>query len=258
MKRILLFILGLSPLLVEAQDNIFLRNGVPLDCKITRIDSSIIYYDFYKGDRKISSFVDKKDVRSYQINTEHSLDKELYTEDSIASGHNNTVFVDTTKYIKETNKWINLITYSQHFGLHAKGWSAKYYGYNLKNTSNWAIPIVFSIEMFYIYAASLSDFNYNSVSMSYFMFGISPFYKLNDYIFLNLSGQFLFGSETLGSYYEDEKTNSIFGFLPSQGIYFVPKSKVGITVGLGIYEKFLTSEVYKNDIGLRLEVGIKF
>lgn len=258
MKRLLIIILVLSPVLLEAQDNIILRNGESLDCKITRVDSSIIYYDFYKGERKISSFTDKKDVRSYQISPDHLLDKDVYTDNPFATDQNSTVFIDTSKYIRETSKWINLITYSQRFGIHANGWSVQYYGYNLKNTSKWILPIIFSIESFIINSAKLSDSNYNSMSMGYLMFGLSPFYKLNDYIFLNLGGQFLFGSETLGSYYESERTNTVFGFVPSQGIYFIPKSKVGITVGLGVYEKFLTSEVYKNDAGLKLELGIKF
>jgi hypothetical protein len=45
---------------------------------------------------------------------------------------------------------------------------------------------------------------------------------------------------------------------PSQGIYFIPKSKIGITLGLGVYEKLLNSKVYNNDIGVKLEIGIKF
>lgn len=170
----------------------------------------------------------------------------------------NTVIIDTTKYVKETNKWINLITYSQRYGLHADGWSVQYYGYNLRNTSKWSIPILFTIEGFTIHTDYFSQFDYQSVNMSYFMAGISPFYKLNDNFFLNLSANIIFGEETLTDFYATESSNTFFGFSPSQGIYFIPKSKVGITLGLSVYEKLLSSEVYKNDIGIKFEIGIKF
>jgi len=90
------------------------------------------------------------------------------------------------------------------------------------------------------------------------MVGICPFRRLNDYLFLNLGLQLIIGEEELTGFGGNQSTNTIFGIAPSQGIYFIPKSKVGITLGIGLYEKLLTSKIYQNDYGIKFEVGIKF
>lgn len=255
MRFLFLTLLSLITLTSYSQDLIILRNGEQIDCKITKVDSAIIHYDFFKGERKLSSYAAKSDIRSYNIK---SIDTIPESDNDIFQIPDNTVIIDTTEYVKETNKWINLITYSQRYGLHADGWSVQYYGYNLRNTSKWTIPILFAVEGFAIHTDYFSQFDYQSVNMSYFMAGISPFYKLNDNFFLNLSANIIFGEETLTDFYGTESSNTFFGFSPSQGIYFIPKSKVGITLGLSIYEKLLSSEVYKNDVGIKLEIGLKF
>jgi hypothetical protein len=255
MRFLILTLLSLITLTSYSQDLIILRNGEQIDCKITKVDSTIIHYDFFKGERKLSSYVAKNDIRSYNIKATDTIPE---SDSDILLIPDNTVIIDTTEFIKETNKWINLITYSQRYGLHADGWSVQYYGYNLRNTSKWTIPILFAIEGFTIHTDYFSQFDYQSVNMSYFMAGISPFYKLNDNFFLNLGANIIFGEETLTDFYATESSNTFFGFSPSQGIYFIPKSKVGITLGLSVYEKILSSEVYKNDLGVKLEIGIKF
>ena len=255
MKRLFFVLIIFIPSISFSQDLIKLRNGENINCKITKDDGGILYYNFQKGDRELSSYVNKSDIRSYHINESDSLkgDSVRFT-----SSQYNTVIIDTSKYVKETNKWNNLITYSQRFGAHAKGWSVQYYGYNLKNTSKWAIPIVFGFEGFDIDTDYFSQFNYQSVTMNYFQAGISPFYKLNDYLFLNLGINLIFGEELLTNYSGQESSNTFWGLSPSQGIYFIPKSNFGIIIGASIYEKLLSSEVYKNDLGLKLEIGIKF
>jgi hypothetical protein len=255
MRFLILILLSLITLTGYSQDLIILRNGEQIDCKITKVDSAIIHYDFFKRERKLSSYVAKNDIRSYKINTTDNIPE---NSSDVLQIPDNMVIIDTTKYVKETNKWINLITYSQRYGLHANGWSVQYYGYNLRNTSKWTIPIIFGFEGFAIHTDYFSQFDYQSVNMSYFLAGISPFYKLDDNFFLNLGANIIFGEEELTNFYGTESSNTFFGFSPSQGIYFIPKSKVGITLGLSVYEKLLSSEVYKNDIGIKLEIGIKF
>jgi hypothetical protein len=49
-----------------------------------------------------------------------------------------------------------------------------------------------------------------------------------------------------------------FGGEASQSFYFISRGKIGFFLGAGIYERFLTSKVYKTDIGLKIEGGIKF
>lgn len=243
------------PILIYSQDLILLRNGEELNCRIVKVDSTIIYYDFYKADRKLSSYISKNDIQSYKINIANDIQN-----DSIASPdlQEKFVVIDTTKFIKEINKWVNLITYSQSYGIHAKGWSIRYYGYNIKNTSNWSIPITIGIDIFGIKPDYFSQSNYQSANMSFLLAGISPFYKLNDYFFVKLGINLIIGDEKLIDFYGREKSNNFYGISPTQGIYYVPNSKYGITFGLSIYEKILSSEVYKNDLGIKLEFGVKF
>lgn len=255
MRLLILTLLSLISMTIYPQDLIILRNGEQIDCKITKVDSAIVHYDFYKGERKLSSFANKDNIRSYKINSKEGIPENSIDVHQIPD---NTVIMDTTKYVKENNKWINLITYSQRYGLHADGLSVQYYRYNLRNTSKWAIPILFGFERFTIHTDYFSQFDYQSVNMSYSLAGISPFYKLNDNFFLKIGANIIFGEEELTDLYGMINSNTFFGFSPSQGIYFIPKSKVGITLGLSVYEKLLSSEVYKNDVGIKLEIGLKF
>ena len=94
--------------------------------------------------------------------------------------------------------------------------------------------------------------------MSYFIAGISPFYRLSNNLYLNLGLNLIYGQEILTDFYGSEYSYTYFGISSSQGIYFIPKSKVGIALGISIYEKSLSSKVYKNDFGIKLDIGIKF
>jgi len=254
MKKIFLSFLMIFPTIIYSQDVIILRNGEQIEGKITKVDSINVYYDFQKGERKLSSFVEKKDIRSYQTNSE-----EEFKKDSVPDlNEKKEVIVNQKVLVKETNKWNNMVTYSQKFGIHAKGWSVQYYGYNQKNTSRWAIPILFGIEGLNIDPEYFSQSDYQSLSMNYGSIGISPFYYLNEIFLVNLGVNVIYGEELLTDYYGEEKNYPFYGFTPSQGISYVSKSKVGLTVGISIYEKLLTSKVYKNDLGVKLEIGIKF
>lgn len=256
MRKFILTLLLFIPFISYSQDLIILRNGEQINCKITKLDSLIVYYDFQKGERKLSSYIAKSKIRTYQINSKDDI-KDFSSNKTIPS-QGNIIVIDTSKYIKETNKWINLITYSQRYGLHANGWSVQYYGYNLRNTSKWNFPIIFGIEGFEINHYYFSLSNYESAKINYLLAGISPFYKLNDNFFLNIGVSIILGEEELEGFYGREISNTFFGISPSQGIYFIPKSNFGITLGISIYEKLMSSEVYESDFGLKLEIGIKF
>ncbi len=255
MRNLVLALLLFIPFVSYSQDLITLRNGEQIDCKITKVDSIIVYYDFFKGERKLSSYVAINDIHSYKINEiDNGQDKPI----DGALIQDNTVVIDTAKYVKETNIWINLITFSQRYGLHANGWSVQYYGYNFRNTSKWTVPVIFGVERFEISTDYFSQFDYQSANMGYFLAGVAPFYRLNDNFYLNLGVNIVFGEEDLMDFHGNESSNTFFGVSPSQGIYFIPRSKVGLTLGISVYEKLLSSEVYKNDLGLKLELGIKF
>ncbi|MDD4713085.1 MAG: hypothetical protein WC108_04835 [Bacteroidales bacterium] len=256
MKKIVLIILFFAPIILKSQDLVVFRNGDSLNCKITKIDSLNLYYNFQRGTRTITSFSNKNEIRSYMLNDQADSVKEQ--GDSIKQAHANDVIIDTTVYVKPSEKWINLITFSKRYGVHATGWAIQYYGYVLQNGSKWIIPCYLGLENFDLNSEYISQFDYQSVNMNYYLVGISPFRKLNDHLYLNLGLQLIIGSEDLKDYDGYQSTHSIFGVAPSQGIYIIPKSNFGITIGLGFYEKFLNSEVYKNDLGIKVEIGVKF
>jgi hypothetical protein len=255
MRNLLVIILSMMPFSGYSQDVILLRNGEEINCKITRVDDAAIYYDFYRGERKVSSFISLNNIRSYKISETDSLPE---SQPGQALARENTVIIDTTKFVKATAKWVNLVTYSQMYGVHAKGWSVSYCGYNLRNTSKWSIPLLIGLERFEIYPEYFSQFNYRSVSMSYYSLGLRPFYRLNDVFYFNPGIILTVGNEELTDFFGRENSRTFFGITPSQGIFFIPESRFGITLGLSVYQKLLSSEVYRNDLGLRLEFGFKF
>lgn len=255
-RKILLALILFIPSFIYSQDLIILKNGKQIDCKITKIDSTVVYYEFQKGERKLSSFVDKSDMRSYQINVASGNQND--TTGMFLSEQSNIVVIDTSKYVKETSDWNNLITYSQRYGIHAKGWSVQYYGYNLRSKSKWVIPIIFGFESYKIHSDYFSQFDYQSASLAYIVTGISPFYRFSDSFYLNLGINLIFGDEKLVDFNGRESSKFIFGIYPSQGIYLITNSSIGFTLGISVYEMLRSSEVYGNDIGLKLEIGIKF
>jgi hypothetical protein len=256
MKKIVLIVLFLAPIILKSQDLVVFRNGDSLNCKITKIDSLNLYYNFQRGTRNITSFINKNEIRSYTLNNQADSVKEQ--DYLIKQTHGNEVIIDTSIYIKPSQKWINLITYSKKYGVHATGWAIQYYGYVLQNGSKWIIPCYFGLEDFDFNSKYISQFDYQSANINYYLVGISPFRRLNDLLYLNLGLQLILGTENLIDYYGLQSKHSIFGIAPSQGIYIIPKSDFGITIGLGIYEKLLNSEVYKNDLGIKIEIGVKF
>ena len=255
-KRISLPVLIFMQLLVHSQDLIILRTGDSLKCKITKVDSLSVFYAIRKNDRKIDSFIEKNEIRSYQING--IADSKTDDQAARSNRNNQLVVLDTTAYVKKVTKWINLITYTQKYGVHAYGWEIQGYGYLLKNDSKWILPITYGIEVLKINFDYFIQSGYQSVRMNYYMVGISPLRKLNDYFYAKIGLQLMLGSESLENYNGSGSTNEIFGLAPSQGLMFIPKSKIGICIGVGIHEKLLSSAFYQNDIGINLEIGLKF
>ena len=255
-RKIGLLVLIFIPLLVHSQDLIILRNGDSLNCKITKSDSLSLYYTIRKNDRKIDSFIEKNEIRSYQISGFADSNTDIHAERS--NRNNQTIVLDTTVYVKNVTKWINMITYSQKYGIHANGWEIQGYGYFLKNDSKWILPITYGIEDFQIDPDYFSQSGYQSARMNYYMVGISPLRKLNDYFYVKIGLQMMLGSESFVDYNGYGSSNEIWGLAPSQGLMFIPKSKTGICIGVGVQEKLLTSVFYQNDFGLNLEIGIKF
>lgn len=94
--------------------------------------------------------------------------------------------------------------------------------------------------------------------LNYGMFGICPFREITDRVYINLDFMLLVGAETLTDRIDRQSTNLLLGIAPKQSLYFIPDSRYGLVVGFGLYQRLLTSEVYKNDFGFQVEAGFKF
>jgi hypothetical protein len=151
-----------------------------------------------------------------------------------------------------------LLTFSNSQGINATGFAFSFYSYTNRDGKGWVFPWIFTIDIMNIKPAYFAQFNFQSAKLNYYMAGISAFKKINDYFWLNLGLQLPIGSEELTDFSGHKTDNFIIGIAPTQGIYLISKSKVGIILSLGLYEKLITSEVYKIDIGIKAEIGIKF
>jgi hypothetical protein len=54
---------------VKSQDTIFLKDGNKISCKITNIDSSDVYFDMKRDNKKIQTFINKNVVLGIKYNT---------------------------------------------------------------------------------------------------------------------------------------------------------------------------------------------
>ena len=251
MRNLLFLLLIFLSLFATSQDLITFRNGIQLECEIIKTDDTNVYYRFTKNNRSIETFSVMHDIRSLQYNYKTEVQNQNSEE-------NKVVVIDTTRYAREVSQWINLVTYTPAFGINAKGWSLHYRGFQLSSNSNWSIPISFVLDFQTLDDELLYQSGYLGVGMTYYQAGVSPIRKLNDFVFLNLGCNIIYGSERLIStnYYVTEST--LFGLATQQGLLIIPKSRFGICLGISIYQKLLTSKVYSSDLGIKFDFGIKF
>ena len=254
MKKLLLISIWLIPLLANSQDLIILRNGTNLKCKITRTDSVSIFFSFQRNNQEVASFIGKNEVRSYS----QFLPSDTLVKSDKGPLPSQEFVLDTTPYVRDDNRWNNLITYSGKYGIAASGWSLQYYGYTIHKDKRWIVPCVFEYEKLVMNENYVNDYYYQAARLNYMMAGISPFRRLNDYFYFNLGFRVAFGNERLTNRSGQMTNGFLFGAALSEGIYFIPKSNFGITCGLGFYEKAFYSKFYPQDLGFRWELGLKF
>ena len=71
MKRSLfILLLFISPIIIKSQDQILLKDGRRIDCKIIRSDTSFLYIEVIKNDKEIKTLIEKKDVRDISYNNQ--------------------------------------------------------------------------------------------------------------------------------------------------------------------------------------------
>lgn len=165
----------------------------------------------------------------------------------------------------EEYKWVNLLMANAAFGTNAEGWGGSYMGFSTRQRRGWMIPIHLAADRITIdpslFVRTGFDEKFN-LRFTYFKVGSGGIKKLGE------DFHFIFGINALGGLEELNRNNEdqtstvsssiVFGGEASQSFYFISRGKMGFFLGAGIYERLLSSQVYRNDIGLRIEAGIKF
>jgi hypothetical protein len=165
----------------------------------------------------------------------------------------------------EETQWISLIMANSAFGTNAEGWGGSYLGFSTKQKNGWLIPISLAVDRIAVDPSLFIRANYYDKAQLRFTYG-----KVGGGLIRKLGEDFhfLFGVSAIGGPEELTRNNLdgtttissgfSFGGEASQSFYFISRGKVGFFLGAGVYERFLTSKVYKTDIGLKIEAGIKF
>ncbi|MCB0819886.1 MAG: hypothetical protein KDC13_04635 [Bacteroidetes bacterium] len=161
--------------------------------------------------------------------------------------------------------WVNLLIANAAFGTNAEGWGASYIGYSTRQRKGLMIPLVVSIDRLTIDPALFVRAGYNEkyqLRFSYAKIGSGAIKKLGE------DFNFFLGLSAIGTYEKLQRNNLdgtitessgiVFGGEASQNFYFMSRGKLGFFLGAGVYERILNSDVYKSDIGLKIEAGIKF
>lgn len=165
----------------------------------------------------------------------------------------------------EEYKWINLLMANAAFGTNAEGWGGSFMGFSTRQRRGWMIPVHIAADRITIDPSLFVRAGYDekfNLRFTYFKIGSGGIKKLGE------DFHFIFGINAIGGIEElnknnEDQTNTIssalvFGGEASQSFYFISRGKLGFFLGAGIYERLLSSPVYRNDIGLKIEAGIKF
>ena len=163
----------------------------------------------------------------------------------------------------DSGKWNSILMFNKTFGIHYPGWGLSYSGYHMdiNKDKDWIFPWVVNIESYKLPPdppePNAGYFVDTKVNMKVGV-GISAYKRLSKIFFMKF--KFLIPLNLTSSDMETKKERGdyLLGVAMSQGLVFIPESSFGITFDVGIFERLLSSDVYKNDIGIQLEIGVKF
>ena len=197
------------------------------------------------------------------INANKTTTQPTMEQASSSQGKNNSIGNNSevgNKQEAPENRKSYFVTVFNKQGINANGWAFSVYSYPTSkvNKNGWIIPWVLSVEINNLNPYFINQTAFQSVKLNYYSPGFTGFKKVYKSIWVNLGIQFPIGTESLTDNLGNVSTNIVFGLAPSQGIYYISNTKVGLVFGIGFYEKIITSISYPNDLGMKLELGIKF
>lgn len=162
------------------------------------------------------------------------------------------------KHEKASPAPLNMLLFGYAAGSNATGWTLNYYHSPKSSHAGWFFPGHFAWEFLRINDRYFAQSGYTEAQLNYGMFGISPFRETSDRVYVNLDLMLLVGAESLTDRIGTQSDNLLLGLAPKQSFYFIPDTKFGMVIGFGLYQRLLTSDVYKNDFGFQVEAGLKF
>jgi hypothetical protein len=98
--------------------------------------------------------------------------------------------------------------------------------------------------------------DYITFSSRYFSIGRNGFKHFKKDFYFNLMLNVGLGNEKLTDFSFQETNRFLAGLETSQGLLYIPKSKFGFALGLGVFEKLSTSKIYSFDFGIVFSLGI--
>lgn len=175
---------------------------------------------------------------------------------------------NVTDRVKKERGFINLLTAQGFAGLNSNGLGLNYTGFNYKPTGRFFAGFSLGFESANFKATDEKL----KIRMNTGQLGLRLMGKISKQFYVNIGIMALIGKEKVERTipiqtgpifpvtkpFNQQEENTVLGFAPSQGIFFVPSEKMGFTVGLSIYQRLFNSDYYRYDIGGMLSIGLKF
>lgn len=137
-------------------------------------------------------------------------------------------------------------------GATSMGVSLSIYSFvNQKEDQKILLPMVVNIDYLMVTDYFVRQYGYSNAKFSYYKLGVNPLLRIYKKLYFSFAGQFVFGFDSMGG-----DTRLVVGLNLGQGFYYFPNK--GFYCGFGIYEYGSSSRVYPFDLGLKLELGVKF
>lgn len=161
---------------------------------------------------------------------------------------------------KQFHHWKNLLLMTKSYGINSEG--VKIHTYSNKNrkkpANEWIFPWALGFEQSEIKKDLFLESGYKSYSSIYVSIGRNGFKHFKNNFYLNGMASVGLGNEKLVEFSNEKKNQFLVGLETSQGILYIPRSKLGLVLGLSVYEKFFTSKIYSFDLGVQLTAGMTF
>ena len=187
-----------------------------------------------------------------KINTEYC-DLESLLLTSSQEKHGN----ETQKNKKNKNKRY-ILNLGQTVGLNAFGWEFNYLNIRINDSSRWMFPRVMSVSVGTLRNRFFKTTGYEAFDMGFYTLGFAAIRKLNKHFNLHLQAEIPFGAERLINQFGLKSTHLFSGIIMNQELFFVSGKNKGLVIGLGLFEFFISSKVYKYDFGLKFKLGVMF